>query len=96
MELAGDKERREFFFCSLELKLLASLVDSRMLDLACSFILKKSSSIASEETTIELLFVALVEVGLLDICGVASPGPLPKIVLLRLSLDCLPESYLLV
>jgi hypothetical protein len=96
LELAGDKERRGFFFSSLELKLLASLLDSLMLALVCSFILKKSSSIASEETTIELLFVALVEVGLLDSCGVASPGPFPNIVLLRLSLDCLPESYLLV
>jgi hypothetical protein len=65
LELAGDKERRAFFFCSLELKLSASLVDSLMLALVCSLILKKSSSIVSEETTIELLLVALVEVGLL-------------------------------
>ena len=76
--------------------MVTSLLDGLMLALVCSFILKKSSSIASEEITMELLFVALVEVGLLDSCGVESPWAFPKIVLLRLSLDYLPESYLLV
>ena len=93
MELGGEKESRGFFLDSLRLKLLASLVDSLMFARVCSLMSKKSLSMESDETTIELLFVALVEVGLLESCGVASPGPFPKIVLLRLY--CLPESYLL-
>ena len=72
------------------------LLESLMLALVCSLILVKSSSIASEEIKIELLFVALVTVGLLDSWGVVSPVSFPKIVLLRLSLDCYPESYSLV
>lgn len=96
MELGGEKESRGFFFDSLRLILFGSFVDKRMFALVSYLILKKSLSIDSEETTIELLLVALDDVGLLCICGVARPGPFPKIVLLRLSLAFLPVSYLLV
>ena len=67
-----------------------------MFTFASFLMLKKSLSTSSADTTIELLLVALVEVGLFEIFGVERPGPFPNIVLLRLSLGCLPESYLLI
>jgi hypothetical protein len=50
---------------------------------------KKSSFPSDEEITMELLLVALVDVALLETCGVERPAP-PKIVLLKLSFYCLP------
>jgi len=92
----GEKDRRGFFLLSLGLIRLASLVDNLMFTFASFLMLKKSLSTSSTDKTIELLFVTLVEVGLFEIFGVERPGPFPNIVLLRLSLGYLPESYLLI
>jgi hypothetical protein len=67
-----------------------SLVDKRVFfALLSCFMSKKSSFPSDEEITMELLLVALVDVALLETCGVERPAP-PKIVLLKLSFYCLP------
>lgn len=81
---------------SLTLELSTSLVESLVFARASYLMLKKSFSMVSDDITMELLFEILVEVGLFEIKGVERPGPFPKIVLLRLSFEGLPESYLLI
>ena len=64
--LEGDTDRRGFFLDSLVVELRASLVDSLMFARVSYLMLKKSFSI-SDDMTMELLFEALVDVGLFEI-----------------------------